>query len=388
MIITGINATIHYHDVQVPGVDESVERRIFVYVEVTTDEGLTGFGLTGAMLPWAVKSCIEQHLAPALIGRNALHHEAIHGHVWHHLNTRGYTGVISNALSAIDIALWDLLGKRTGQSVHELLGGYRDWAPTYATFGYPSLDDDQLVSQAHRFIEDGHRILKMVVGGNPRRTWQDDARRVQCIREAIGDDIGLIIDANCRFDPVEARYLAMAIESCNLLWFEEPLHINDVEALRDLRASVRVPIAVGQMEGHRFRYRDLISRRAVDIIQPNVIYNGGFTESLKVAHMAQAFNMPMSNGGGWPIFNMHLLCGVMNGGAVEFHYGIWQVGKHFFEGTPDPVEGVMRLSGHPGLGFTPNHDALAEACVYEPRQLLSASHDAYGYRVSAEKRDR
>ncbi|MGE6607766.1 mandelate racemase/muconate lactonizing enzyme family protein [Halomonas sp. NPDC076908] len=383
MIISDIKATVHYHDVQVPGVVESVERRIFVYVEVFTDEGLAGFGLTGAMLPWAVKSCIDHHLAPALIGKNALHREAIHNYVWHHLNTRGYTGVISNALSAIDIALWDLAGKRTEQSIHELLGGYRDWAPTYATFGYPSLDDDQLVAQAKRFIADGHRILKMVVGGNPHRTWQDDARRVRCVREAIGEDIGLIIDANCRFDPVEARYLAMAVESCNLLWFEEPLHVNDVEALRDLRANVRVPIAVGQMEGHRFRYRDLIASRAVDIIQPNVIYNGGFTESLKVAHMAQAFNMPMSNGGGWPIFNMHLLCGVMNGGAVEFHYGIWQVGKHFFTGTPDPVEGVMRLSGLPGLGFTPKQDALAAARVDEPRQLLSASHDAHGYRTGA-----
>lgn len=382
MNITCIRASVHYLDVEVPGVEASVERRIFVYVEVGTDTGLTGFGLTGAMLPWAVKSCIEEHLAPALVGRNALHREAIHAHVWRHLNTRGYTGVIANALSAIDIALWDLAGKELGCSVHELLGGYRDWAPTYSTFGYPFFDDEQLVTQAKAFLGQGHRILKMVVGGHPERTWKDDVRRVRRVREAIGDDVDLIIDANCRFDPVEARQLAMGVEECQLMWFEEPLHVNDVEALRDLRNKVRVPIAVGQMEGHRWRYRDLIASRAVDIIQPNVIYNGGFTESLKVAHLAQAFNLPMSNGGGWPIFNMHLLCGVMNGGAVEFHYGIWQVGKHFFEGTPDPENGIMRLSGRPGLGFTPRPEALAAARVDTPRQLLSTQHDAHGYRTS------
>lgn len=110
---------------------------MFVFVEVETDEGLKGFGITGSFLPWAIIACIENHLAPALKGRDVLHTEDIHSHVWKKLNSRAYTGVVSNALSAIDIALWDIRGKKERRSIHELLGGYRNWAPTYATFGYP-----------------------------------------------------------------------------------------------------------------------------------------------------------------------------------------------------------------------------------------------------------
>lgn len=379
MKIEKITATLHRHEIDLPDIGKSIESRMFVFVEVTTDEGQSGFGITGSILPWAVIACIENHLAPALKGRDALHTEAIHAHVWKQLNSRAYTGVISNALSAIDVALWDLRGKQESRSVHELLGGFRNWAPTYATFGYPFFDERQLADYARKFIDDGHTMLKMVVGGEPSRTWRDDVRRVHAAREAIGSDAALMIDANCWFNPYEARLLCRAIEDCELMWFEEPIQQNDARALADLRANTSIPIAAGQMEGHRWRYRELVSHHAVDVLQPNVLYNGGYTESLKVAHLAQAYNLPMANGGGWPIFNMHLLCGLMNGGPVEFHYGMWQTGKHFFYGTPDPVNGRMTLSGKPGLGFTPNYDALDAARITDPSQSRFEGRDSHGY---------
>ena len=117
---------------------------------------------------------------------------------------------------------------------------------------------------------------------------------------------------------------------------------------------------------------------AVDVIQPNAVYNGGITETLKVAHMAQAFNLPMANGGGWPISTC-ITCGLMNGGPVEFHYGMWMTGKHFFHGTPDPVDGSTHHSRGPGLGFTPNYDALREARITDPRQSLFEGRDSHGY---------
>ena len=135
------------------------------------------------------------------------------------------------------------------------------------------------------------------------------------------------------------------------------------------------------MEGHRWRFRELVTHHAVDVMQPNVLYNGGYTETLKVAHMAQAFNLPMANGGGWPIFNMHLLAGVMNGGPVEFHYGMWMTGKHFFDGTPDPVNGKMRIPDRPGLGFTPNYDALEDSA--HPRSGDEPSQEPRRPRLSA-----
>jgi L-rhamnonate dehydratase len=379
MKITDIKATLHRHEIDLPNIGKSIESRMFVFVEVHTDEEISGFGITGSMLPWAIIACIHDHLKPALVGRDPYNTEEIHGHVWKRLNSRAYTGVISNALAAVDIALWDIRGKKEGRSIHQLLGGFRDWAPTYATFGYPFFDEKQLADYAVKFLEDGHKMLKMVVGGEPSRDWKDDVRRVYAAREAIGPDVDLMIDANCWFNPNDAYLLARGIADCNIRWFEEPIEQNDARALADFRQRVNMPVAAGQMEGNRWRSRELIINHSVDVIQPNVLYHGGFTETLKVAHMAQAFNLPMANGGGWPIFNMHHLCGLMNGGPVEFHYGMWQTGKHFFEGTPDPVEGKMTLSGRPGLGFTPNYNALANGQINDPKDSLFEGRDGHGY---------
>ncbi|RDE07624.1 mandelate racemase/muconate lactonizing enzyme family protein [Pelagibacterium lacus] len=381
MRITNITASLHKNDVVVPDVPDSVESRIFVFVEVETDTGIKGHGVTGVFLPWAVISCIEQHLLPTLKGLDPLCTEHIHSVVWNRLNIRAYTGVISHALSAVDIALWDIRGKHEGQPVYKLLGGNRNWAPTYATFGYPFFDADQIRDYGKKFVTDGHSMLKMVVGANPSRTWRDDVKRVRAAREAIGPDIGLMIDANYYYNPHDAFLLARGVKDCDLIWFEEPLHQNDARALADLRRQTGVPIAAGQNEGHRWRYRELIEHQAVDVLQPNVLYNGGFTESLKVAHMAQAFNLPVANGGGWPIFNMHLFAGVMNGGPVEFHHGMWVTGKRFFKDTPDPINGRVTIPDRPGLGFEPNYEQLKDARINSPDELSFEGRDSHGYLV-------
>jgi len=377
--IANIKATLHRHEIDLPGIGESIESRMFVFVEVETDDGQKGMGCTGQFLPWSTIPCIENHIFPLIRGMDPVHTEAIHAKVWKQLNNRAYTGVISNALSAIDIALWDIRGKAENRSISELLGGYSREAYTYATFGYPFFDEEQIAEYARKFLADGHTMLKMVVGGEPTRTWKDDVRRVRAAREAIGPDVDLMIDANCWFNPHDAFMLAKNVEDLNLKWFEEPIQQNDARALADLRSRVQVPIAAGQMEGNRWRFRELVMHHAVDVLQPNVLYNGGYTEALKAAHLAQAFNLPMANGGGWPIFNMHILAGVMNGGPVEFHYGMWMTGKHFFDGTPDPVNGKMTIPDAPGLGFTPNYEALKDARITDPSKSRFEGRDAHGY---------
>lgn len=379
MKIANITTSLHRHEIDLPGIGESIETRMFVFVEIELEDGRKGMGVTGSFLPWATMPCIREHIFPLIKGMDVRHTEAIHAKVWKQLNNRAYTGVIVNALSAIDIACWDLRGKDANQSISELLGGYSREAYTYATFGYPFFDEQQIADYAKKFLADGHTMLKMVVGGEPTRTWKDDVRRVQAARDAIGPDVDLMIDANCWFNPHDAFMLAKALEDCNLKWFEEPIQQNDARALADLRSRVQVPIAAGQMEGWRWRFRELVVHHAVDVLQPNVLYNGGYTEALKAAHLAQAFNLPMANGGGWPIFNMHILAGVMNGGPVEFHYGMWMTGKHFFEGTPDPVNGKMTIPDRPGLGFTPKYDALRDAEVKNPEDSRLKGRDAHGY---------
>jgi len=126
------------------------------------------------------------------------------------------------------------------------------------------------------------------------------------------------------------------------------------------------------MEGHRWRIRELVANEAIDILQPNCCYNGGYTETQKAAHLAQAYNLPIANGGGWPIFNMHTMAGLMNGTWTEFHWGMWQAGQKFFEGSPGPENNRVEIPEKPGLGFDPNYDMLKESLVKDPSDLLEA----------------
>ncbi|WP_028035814.1 mandelate racemase/muconate lactonizing enzyme family protein [Chelativorans sp. J32] len=377
MKIASIKASLHRHAIRIDGIAEALEQRQFVFVEVETDTGHTGFGVTGQFLPWAVIPCIENHIFPVLKGMDPRDTERIHHAVWKKLNPRTYTGVISNALSAIDIALWDLRGKAEGRSVAGLLGGYSDRCPAYATFGYAYFNHEELAAYANKFIDMGFDAVKMVVGDDGH-DWKEDARRVKAVRRAIPDHVELLIDGNYFFSPAEARLLCREIEDCGITWFEEPVHQNDTRAMADLRMHTRIPLAAGQMEGHRWRFRDLVLHQAVDFVQPNCCYNGGYTESAKVAHMAQAFNLPIANGGGWPIFNMHLMAGLMNGGRVEFHYGMWEAGKRFFKGAPDPDGNMLIIPDGPGLGFTADRDQLNDCRVNSPDRAAS-DQDAHGY---------
>ncbi len=365
MKIKSLKASIHRIPIIVPLLDEGALKRDMVFCEVETDDGIIGWGVTGNYMAAAVVAALEKHIFPVVEGMDPRDTEAIHWAVWWKLNPRTMTGVISNALSALDIALWDIHGKQAGRTVAQLLGGHRDWSSTYITFGLHQYDRDQLVEAAKMFVAEGNNALKMVVAVD-EGGWREDARRIRAVRAAVGDDVDLMIDANFIFTPVEARMLCRAVEDCNLSWFEEPLHQNDARALRDLRRYTRIPIAAGQNEGHRWRHRDLVDNQAVDILQPNCCYNGGYTETRKIAHMAQAFNLPIANGAGWPAFNMHTMAGLMNGGSVEFHVATGYMGSVVFNNTPAPENNRVKIPDAPGLGFEANYDVLNDTRIESP----------------------
>ncbi len=367
MKIKDIKATAHHIVVPIPLFDEPTVTRRIIHCEVTTDTGITGYGLTGGQfLPFSVVTALENEFLDTVEGMDPRDTEAIHEKVWWDLNQRSMTGVVSMALSALDIACWDIRGKAENRTVAQLLGGCRDWAPIYVTFGFPMYDREQLQEAAKIQVREGIKRLKMVVGVH-KDGWAEDARRVRAVRDAIGDDIELMIDANYMFSPIEAKMLCRAIEDCNLTWFEEPLYANDPKALRELRDSTRIPLAAGQMEGHRWRYRAFIDHDALDILQPNVCYNGGYTETLKVAALAQAHNIPIANGGGWPLHNLHTMAGLMNGWRVEFHLGMQATGERLYKDPPRPEGNIVKVDGRPGLGLEPNADTLKDTLI-KPRK--------------------
>ncbi|MDB5940976.1 MAG: mandelate racemase [Ramlibacter sp.] len=299
-----------------------------------------------------------------------LRHEQLWDKLYWLLTPRGQSGYASHAIAAIDLALWDLKGKALGQPCWQLLGGARNQVPVYATFGFAFFVREELAQAAKSWVERGFRRLKMTVGhhGLQRRdeprpldeVVAEDVQRIRAVREAVGPDVQIYIDANCSLDYFHALSLAQRIEEYGISFFEEPVSQNDIPNLVKLRAKTSIPLAAGQNEGLASRFRDMLVAQAVDVVQPNACISGGFTQCNRIAGMAQAFNTRFANGGAWPHHNMHLHAGLANGSLVEYHSVAVECCKQVFDDLPEPAGGMLALPQRPGLGFEPNRDRLKE----------------------------
>ena len=362
----GLRVSVPFDDL---GIDRTVALNV-CHVEVETDDGLVGYGFTAIVEGEVVAHIVSAVAGPLILGEDPMANERIWERLYWKMSPRGQTGYASHAIAAIDLALWDIKGKYLNQPVWRLLGGARSRVQTYATFGFPVFDREQLAEAARTWRSKGNRRLKMVVGNEalPNRDTvrpvddviREDAMRVRAVREAVGDDVDLFMDANCRLDPFQARKLAGMVEDCGVSYFEEPITHNDVRQLAKLRRLTNIPLAAGQNEGLAWRFRDMLVHEAVDYLQPNVVIGGGFTQCVKIAGMAAAFNVPICNGGAWMHHNMHLHAGVANGTMVEHHHVATEICKQMYRDLPEPVDGWLALPETPGLGFSPDLDAIAE----------------------------
>ncbi len=356
-------------DMQASGVTKTTSLSCVV-VRIDTEDGLTGCGFTAITEEEVVAAAINEIAEPALIGQSAFDTEKLWDKLYWLMTPRGQSGYGSHAIAAVDVALWDLKAQALGLPLHRLLGGAREQVPVYATFGFGFLDDDQLADAAAEWVERGFTRLKMTVGNHalqrrdePRplsAVIREDERRVRKVRDRIGDQIQLCIDANCSLDPYHARVLADRLSDCDLAFFEEPMTQNDARALADLRRRVSMPIAAGQNEGQASRFAEFFAHGSLDIVQPNVVITGGYTQCLRIAGMAQAWNVSIANGGAWPFHNMSLHAGLAHGGFVEYHSVAVKVCEPLFRNLPKPEKGWLALPDAPGLGLAPDWDAIAE----------------------------
>ncbi len=363
MKIVGIEASLHAAAGAAPLLRDRIEDyrggppRPFVVCRVTTDTGPTGYGFTGRFLARQVADTLAAAVLPVVAGMNPREPAAVQDRIRETLNPRGMTGVIASAASALDIALWDIRGQAEGRSIATLLGSARHTVPVYITFGMPQYDIAQLVQAARLAVDEGFRTLKMVVAVDSGG-WRADASRIHAVCDAVGADAELIIDANEGFSPESARALARDIRDCPIAWFEEPVAGNDPAALVRFREDTGMPVGAGQMEADPRIFDALLRQGAVDPLQPNVLYCGGFTGAAAVAAEAQRHGIRIANGAGWPLVNMHLMAGVSNGWLLEHHVAQSGIEAALFVDPPYPVDGRLTIPEKPGLGLSINRDGL------------------------------
>ena len=324
----------------------------FVRVQITDADGVTGDGFTGRFCAAEVAHLLNGAVAAAFSAPGPL------PDLMRQLNPRGMTGVVVSALSALDIALWDLAGKRAGQSVAALLGATRPAAPVDVTCGFPALDTDALVAACAAEVEQGAHGVKVLVAAKGRSVAGDIAR-VAAVRAAIGD-AALIADANCGWDLDSALAFARGTADLNLAFLEEPVRGNDRHALAALAAERIVPLGAGQMEQSAERF-ELLAGVGVQVIQPNAVFAGGIGAAIAAARAAEAAGCAVSPAGGWDPVNLHWMCGAMTSGAVELHRAQARIARLLTQNPPEMSGGMLVVSEAPGLGLSPDEAALA-AC--------------------------
>ncbi len=328
----------------------------YALVKISTDDGITGIGLGHG---GGIERATIEHLKPLLIGEDPIDVERL----WHKMwvpKLIGRRGITTRAISAIDIGLWDIRGKAANMPLYKLLGGFRDRVPGYIAGGYYEEGKGlrELAKEMEQNLSLGARAIKIKIGGVPMH---EDVARVKAVRDAIGPDVRLLVDANCAYRAYEAARIARRIEEYDVFWFEEPVAPDDYDGHRKVAQASSIPVATGENEYTRYGFRDLIKAEAASILNPDAKILGGVTEFMKVAALAQAHDLDIAPHGSQDI-HIHLVAAISNGLMLEFYRDsvdpMW--GRIYRETLSMNADGTVNVPTGPGIGIDPNEDVLAE----------------------------
>lgn len=341
--------------------------REYTLVRIRTTEGMEGTGYcycgnrAGQLVTQFVRDLFREHLLDA----DPLALETLWTTMFRDSVLLGRRGAGLRAISAIDLALWDVIGKATGLPLHRLLGGPKgDRIPCYASGGYywDKVDHDKYVfDECRGYVEAGFTAVKIKVGRLPLK---DEVRRARAAREAIGPDVPLMMDANNAWpDATTAITAIRALAEVNPFWIEEPLLPDDIAGHATIREKVSVPIATGEIEATRWGFQSLLEHRAIDMLQPDATVLGGITEFRKVAGLAAAFNVPL-----YPHWMHHLnasiVASIPNAVMVEYFpdLSVLNLGE-VLQAPICASNGTLPLPQEPGIGFTFEEGALDRFAV-------------------------
>ncbi len=324
-----------------------------VLVSIETDDGLVGQSYLFTINAARLKAYDEMvcGFAHQVIGKDPHYIGAIWQNIWQEINPSGHKGVTIAALSAIDTACWDLIGKAADQPLHLLFGACRDRIRTYASGGlWLSQSIDSLLSEAQEFIQQGFRAMKVRIGSGDL---ESNVERVKALKAAIGPDIGLLADINQALTPKQAIRLGLRLDEFDLEWIEEPVVTHDLKGQAQVTAALLTPVASGETEYTRFGMQQMIDHRACDILMPDLQRIGGLSEMLKVASIASAHNMPIST----HIFTEHSLCiaGTASN-CLSVEHMPWFA--DLFNESMEIENGDIIIPQRPGTGFTFNQNSI------------------------------
>lgn len=332
----------------------------WLVVEVELACGVVGIG-NAALAPRIAAMIVANSLTPVVIGRSVTERENLWQRMFRSIVAYGRGGVGMAALSAVDIAVWDATGKLLGVPVYDLMGGRKQPAiPVYASQLYPTEDLDALAAEARAYADQGYRMVKQRLLAGPTEGVTGMRRNVELVRTvraAVGPDIDVAADAYMGWDLDYARRMVRLLEPFDLRWLEEPLLPNDLHGYRTLRSVSPIPIAGGEHEATLPGFHELISSRAVDIVQPDVNRVGGLTVAQKICALAEAAGTPVIPHAG-QAHNYHLVASQPACPIAEFFpvtprlYVGNEMPHLLFAGEPVAEAGHIELSGEPGLGIT------------------------------------
>ncbi len=346
MKITSINSCILSVPAPKPMALQYPQHKLVV-AEIATDQGPHGLGYSlvfGGGGAEAVHAYLETRLAPVLIGEDPLFVARLWEKMFHVDMGIRKQGVAGYALSALDIGLWDIAGKAAGLPLYKLWGAVSDRVPAYGSGGWSKYSDKELVAEAEKYAALGCRHYKLKIHlADPR----ENAKRVGLVRRALGDGVRLMVDVNQRLDLGGNVRQAALLEEYDLQWYEEPVLADDIAGCAEVARAIRIPVATGENNYTRFEFRELIERRAARYLMPDVCRALGFSETLRIGHLAAAHRIAVAPHVVHEL-SLHVVGALSNGFIVEF---IDWTPPDLFEQMPGCKDGHFSIPDRPGHGM-------------------------------------
>ena len=327
-----------------------------VVAQIATDEGLRGLGYSlvfGGGGAEAVLAYLDARLKPLLLGEDPLAVERLWEKMYRGDRGVRRVGIAGMALSALDIGLWDLVGKAAKLPLYKVWGAVTDRVACYGSGGWSKYAEKDLLAEAERYAGMGCRYYKMKIHDPDPLI---NRGRVAAVRKALGPGVRLMVDVNQKLDVAGNVRQAALLEDLDLVWYEEPVTADDNAACAEVARSIRIPVATGENHYTRYEFRDLIERKAARYLMPDVCRANGFSETLKIAHLAAAHGVAVSP---HVVYEISIqVCGALaNGFLVELMD--WMP-PDLFEEIPECKDGHIRISGRPGHGMVLQRGAVAK----------------------------